>query len=104
MWANQRRKLARSSDECNSAASGMPSLSESPQNAPGEEVVDEMGAATEEASLAGFCRDVPACGDFLQPSPGKAKRPASANNAQACLIRIMRLFRAQFIVDDRSLR
>jgi hypothetical protein len=86
----------------------MPSLSESPQKAPlgatGAETLADAGPAMEEDSLVGFTPVVPAFGAFPQLDPENAISQASANNAQACLIRIMRWFRAQFIVDDRSLR
>src|SRR5262245_22583441 len=99
MSANQRRQLPRSSDERNSAASGTPSPSESAQTAAAKDGVEDVEA--------GFAPSALACGDFPQPNPARMTMPAIAKGAQACIIRMVRLFGRRFIVliiGERSLQ
>src|SRR5262245_8980221 len=101
MYANQRRKLSRSSDERNSAASGMPSSSESAQTAPS--AMDKGGV---DDGAAVFAPPALASCDFPQPNPARTTTPASANGAQARIVRVVRLFGWRFIVlitGERSL-
>src|SRR5262245_28639130 len=103
MYANHRRKLSRSSDERSSAASGMPSLSESAQTAPSPP--PPMDKDEVEDRAAAFALSALACGDFPQPNPAIVT-VASAKDAQARIIRVVRLFGWRFIVlitDDKSL-
>src|SRR5262245_65953772 len=76
----------------------MPSSSESAQTTAAKDGVED-GAAD-------FAPSALACGDFPQPNPARMTMPAIAKGAQACIIRMVRLFGWRFIVliiGERSL-